>query len=90
MCLTRVPLVPANRIDVRAHDAVQVDDRGVRTPRTAKVYVRQAGFTGQAAMIEDERGLLVFEVFTLCCNVTPGRVLVLWISQSLNTALPSP
>jgi hypothetical protein len=62
MRLTRMPLVPSDGINVRAHLAVEINDGSVGAPWPAKVNVRLAGLGGEAAVVEDEGGSLVGEV----------------------------
>lgn len=65
MCLTGMPLVPSGGINVRSHLAVEINDGSVGAPWPAKVNVRLAGVGGEAAVVEDEGGLLVGEVLAL-------------------------
>src|ERR1017187_8988642 len=69
-----MPLVPADWVDVRAHDAVQVDDRSIRAPRSTQINVREARFAREPAVIEHKRALLIRNVFPLRREVATGSV----------------
>jgi len=59
MCFTGMPLAPAGRVDMAAHLRIEIDDRGIGTPRSAKIdgsgYIRA---TGKLAVVENEAGIL--------------------------------
>ena len=56
--LARVPLAPARGVNMRAHLGIEEDDGSIGAPWPAQEDVALAGLGDEAAMIEDEGGLL--------------------------------
>src|ERR1700677_3839566 len=82
MSLAGMPLAPARWFDVGSHLGVEEDHGRIWTPGSTKIDVGFSRFGGQAAVVEDERGLLIGQILSL-----RGQVAAFGVDRTVNLAL---
>jgi len=65
MRLARMPLAPARRFDMGSHLGVEEDHGRIGAPGSTEIDMGFSRFGGEAAMVEDERGLLIGQKLAL-------------------------
>src|ERR1700679_1444831 len=81
MSLAWLPLAPARWFDVGSHLGVEEDHGRVWAPGSTKIDVTFSRFGSQAAMVEDERGLLIGQILAL-----RGQVAACGMQRTVNLA----